>query len=620
MNRPLHLALTLLVVVATQGCAVVSVKRHTGQGPAGDTRPSSTAYGSETNATLSIVGSAPDECRANVESCASRLHQFEGVIGDQVQSALSEVYLGRALSMRCAATDPACGADRTDLLIESARNAYLYLLYGNEHSDRRAYRQRPIEVRNIYNRAVQEIALEAYRLAKQADPGTPISMGRGASISVVTGSAKRIPSELIPASELTFDGLRNTYTRDGFGADFVTVTDPHADADTPYLELNYQPITVVLEFDGRDADEVRSSRRMRLSLRDARLEPEVRLAGQGLPLAGNFSAAYGLWLARTDLMKLGMSGLLGRGVEGQDGPCVIMLEPYDPTRRVLILVHGLASSQEAWVNVANEVMGDPALRENFQIWQVVYPTRIPLLVSRARIQSALNETFTRFDPDRTHVASHHAVLVGHSMGGVISRLMVSSSDDLLLDRLIGDLAPDPARLLANDTLRTYVQWTPLPPVSRAVFIAAPHRGTPFVDHRLRNLFGRLIRLPVDLMESFNAILSAESMDRQAIKSLGVHRPDNGVNELAEGSRFMRATATLPMAPALPFHSIIARKSQDGPLEQSSDGLVPYASAHLSGARSESVIVSGHSVQEMPEAILVLREILRTHLRDERKDD
>ncbi len=49
--------------------------------------------------------------------------------------------------------------------------------------------------------------------------------------------------------------------------------------------------------------------------------------------------------------------------------------------------------------------------------------------------------------------------------------------------------------------------------------------------------------------------------------------------------------------SLSYHSIIARRQANGPLAESDDGLVPYRSAHLEGAESEEIIVSGHSVQE-----------------------
>jgi predicted DNA-binding protein with PD1-like motif len=46
------------------------------------------------------------------------------------------------------------------------------------------------------------------------------------------------------------------------------------------------------------------------------------------------------------------------------------------------------------------------------------------------------------------------------------------------------------------------------------------------------------------------------------------------------------------------------------LANATDGFVPYRSAHLAGAASEKVILSGHSVQQTPEAVLELRRILR----------
>ena len=54
--------------------------------------------------------------------------------------------------------------------------------------------------------------------------------------------------------------------------------------------------------------------------------------------------------------------------------------------------------------------------------------------------------------------------------------------------------------------------------------------------------------------------------------------------------------------------------------QITDGIVPYASAHLDGALSEKIIHGGHSIQETPEAVLELRRILRLHLTDLNLDE
>ena len=47
------------------------------------------------------------------------------------------------------------------------------------------------------------------------------------------------------------------------------------------------------------------------------------------------------------------------------------------------MLHGLASSPEAWVELASEILGDEALRQHYQIWQVYYPTNMPIALNHA---------------------------------------------------------------------------------------------------------------------------------------------------------------------------------------------------------------------------------------------
>ena len=73
---------------------------------------------------------------------------------------------------------------------------------------------------------------------------------------------------------------------------------------------------------------------------------------------------------------------------------------------------------------------------------------------------------------------------------------------------------------------------------------------------------------------------------------------------------LQALVHLPIE--VPFHSIIGQNNP-GPIETSSDGVVPYASAHLDHAVSELVVRSGHSVCENPEAQREVIRILRLDL-------
>ncbi len=79
-------------------------------------------------------------------------------------------------------------------------------------------------------------------------------------------------------------------------------------------------------------------------------------------------------------------------------PHLYLLEPYNPNKKVIVLIHGLASSPEAWIRLTNDIMGDPVLRENFQVWQVFYSTNMPILESRFQIYALLQQGFNRVSP------------------------------------------------------------------------------------------------------------------------------------------------------------------------------------------------------------------------------
>ncbi|MEX5452568.1 esterase/lipase family protein, partial [Stutzerimonas stutzeri] len=176
-------------------------------------------------------------------------------------------------------------------------------------------------------------------------------------------------------------------------------------------------------------------------------------------------------------------------------PHVYLMQPYDPNRRIIVMLHGLASSPEAWINVANEVLGDETLRQNYQIWQIYYPTNAPLAFNNLAIRRVVEQTLEHFDPSGTAKASQDMVLVGHSMGGVLSRLMLSSSGDRLWDALLDKYSIKGARLeRVQKKLGPSVKFEPLPDVSRAIFVAAPHRGTPFAENRIARWASGLVRL------------------------------------------------------------------------------------------------------------------------------
>src|SRR6185436_7378254 len=122
-------------------------------------------------------------------------------------------------------------------------------------------------------------------------------------------------------------------------------------------------------------------------------------------------------------------------------------------------------------------------------------------------RQALEETLDRFDPGRTATASRRMVLVGHSMGGIIARLLVLDPGDALWRGLLGH-APDDEQRRRLAVLAPYLDLTPMPEVGRAVFLASPHRGAPKAGGWLGRMGSRLIRLPGSLMTKAGEIADA----------------------------------------------------------------------------------------------------------------
>ncbi len=600
--------------------------------------------GPATAETIRVAGLEEAACAAPSISCIDALAATEGISDERRLAALSELWLQQAMAAPTAAT----GAPAIGPWLETARHAYAYLFFSERSPGQRAFEDRQIQVRDYYNYATRQAstllfeAMSSQRAATGRSAGTELRY-QGWNIQVTLGSVRmpegvEAPKALVPAASLSFEGLRSTYRRDGFGAELVAImgedavaaarpvdVDPGADdgdGSRPrrtrppgWSEMPSPSVTALLRFRGGDLSQVLSTRDVLVSAHDPYQDTDIELHGQRVPLVANFTAGYGLWLADSGFATQSLRTFLGRA-QGIDRPHLYMMQPYDPDRRIILMIHGLASSPEAWVNVANEVMGDETLRRNFQVWQVYYPTNAPIALNHFAIRRILADAQQHFDPDGTATASSDVVVIGHSMGGVIARLLVSSSGDTLWEQLIEPRQLDDGRLQRVERrLGPVLRFEPVPAIERAIFIATPHRGTAVAGNRLGRWVSRLVRLPLTVLEGFADVLEDLAEPGPADADHGPPRVPNSIDSLSQDDPFMQAAATLPISPRVRHHSIIAHRKPDVPLAESDDGLVPYRSAHLDSALSEKVIVSGHSVQETAPAILEIRRILHQDLRD-----
>lgn len=421
--------------------------------------------------------------------------------------------------------------------------------------------------------------------------------------------------KLIPARTIPTRALEERITRDGVGTPLVAWwkhTEERA-AKEPFMgKIGYlSPVTATLFF-GKTTQT--GGRTAVITLHDPRQTGSVSLNGHKAPLAGDFSAPGEFFLAQAQDRMSGIGALLSTGAN-IDKLGLIALEPPKKDRIPVILVHGLMSRPATWQNVVNELWSDPKIQSQCQFYFFRYPSGVPVIYSAAKLRERLEVLHGEYVKAGSRRHLNDMVLIGHSMGGLVSKSQVQDSKDKLWVNVFGT-TPDKLNLSQAqvDSLRAYLEYKPNPHVSRVIFVATPHRGSTLAQGWGGAIGSRLVRLPSHLMADVSSVLQGDLPENSPLHRLLQQGLPTSINNLSPSSKFVQTSIAIPLRPGLHVHSIIGNKGQR-PLEdpRCSDGVVPYTSAHLDGVESEFVVASGHGAHENPEAIAEMRRILHLHL-------
>jgi len=298
-----------------------------------------------------------------------------------------------------------------------------------------------------------------------------------------------------------------------------------------------------------------------------------------------------------------------------NGPGIYLTEPYDPNKIVLLIVPGLQSTPFAFVDLMKSIRSDAEVREHVQVWTFLYATGTPVLFNALELRQQLGKTIAMLDPHDRDFATRHIIVLGHSMGGLMAHTLVSSSGEKLWRALF----VVPPHQLKGDktTIRQLVDGLHFhrnSRVSGAIFAATPHRGSNLAESWIGRFAASLIHVPTGLQSDFIKVTS-ENPNAATPAAKIFHREMNfsSVHTLSPHDPALQALADLPIE--VPFHSVLGQRSP-GPIETSSDGVVPYSSAHLDHAASELIVRSGHGVCENPEAQREVLRILRLKLHNQ----
>jgi pimeloyl-ACP methyl ester carboxylesterase len=399
------------------------------------------------------------------------------------------------------------------------------------------------------------------------------------------------------------------HRRDGVGVPLMALRENRAaEPIETYFppEAITRPLTAVLH-PGKMRD---GTQEIHIELLCPLAKDRVTCKGVSRPLAADFTTPWAALLARCGkLNQVRVLDMISR--EQQRKPQLYLMEPYDPKKEPLIMIHGLLSSPLAWSELSNDLWASEEIRKRYQIWHYLYNTSAPALYSSRLLREQLRDLRKLIDPKGRDPASKRMTLLTHSMGGIVGKALSLQPGDVLWKAAL-TVPKESLRVSKADraTLNEAFEWKADPAVHRIIFVATPHRGSDFADSTVGKI-GRILTKPPNAFQAFYQRISGANP--------GVFTPDyvdlgNGkldsVSTLSPRQPTFKLLTQMPFRKGVKTHSIIGNRGKTGPLEESSDGVVPYSSSHIDGVLSEKIVPFGHSTFRHPEAVAEIIRILK----------
>jgi len=420
------------------------------------------------------------------------------------------------------------------------------------------------------------------------------------------GKPEHDPSNfrILPADRFQFRGtlVRERAVKKGLGAPIVIASkDFDPTKYDPFIQGKnvYYGITEVLRFDGRNC---------MAAFVDPLATEEIQFAGHTFPVAADFSVAISLALAELQPRRIELKRMFNPG-EFAATARIARLQPYDPKKIPVLLIHGLGDSQATWAPMIEQLRADRDFRKNYQIWFYSYPTGFPYPLMASVLRKKLEE-ISAFYPGHKPI-----VVLGHSMGGMISRVLITDSKDTIWNTFF-KAPPEkiPLTPRAREVITDALIFKPRKEVSRVVFLSASLGGADMAV----SFVGRLGSMLMDGPSQFTPVgrEMAQLMEARPDGKKKFRGLPTSIDALDPDNRFVTAINKIPVTKGVPYHSIIADRGKGGNRDktppQSTDGIVPYWSSHIPGAESELIVPSGHWSNQHPLAIAEVGRILRLH--------
>ena len=517
-------------------------------------------------------------------------------------------------------------------------HAYQFLFDPKHDTNRNAYDPQFRSICDTYNRSLEGL-LRQVCSQNHLQPGETVKIGNAEQgIEFEVQIEGRWKNQQFERFELVNDykatGIANQYHTYGLGVPLIAVRkkqqESSANHEKYYPPELTMPMTAFMRLLPGEIDSLRAAqtiqgpafnvRRAVLSLYDPLEQTQVMTESKVVPLESDITTplAYAL---KDPLLNKGVYATASL-LNAEFAPelyGMFMLEPYDPNKIPVVMVHGLWSSPVTWVHMFNDLRANPDIHDNYQFWFYSYPTGQPFWISAQQMRSDLASIRRELDPGNDSKSLDRMILVGHSMGGLISLMQTMESEDhfwnLISENPIDSLVGDPKTV---QLLKETFYFHPNPAIERVITIATPLQGSEVANGATRWVSQKLFTLPSIVTQDFHAI-AKQNQDK--LKSSSLLTRATSIDSLATHDPVFEALAAAKQSEQVKTHNIIGRlplgllkRVAGSKVESSGDGVVSVESANNDSALSQVFVPAEHSdVHQHSGCIYEVRRVLLEHL-------
>jgi len=333
------------------------------------------------------------------------------------------------------------------------------------------------------------------------------------------------------------------------------------------------------------------------------------------PIRFDAAASY-LWLMQhAKVASFELTGLFSPDqVDNALG--IYSVTPLDATKTPVLMIHGLNSSPMIWFPLSLALLQDPELSARYQIWHAFYPSGPPPFFNAMQLRRSTDELMQRLQHQQPSPALNQMVIIGHSMGGLISKTFVQNSGHQLWDRTFV-VRPDRLPVKAEELTKIHdiFYFQAKPYIAKAIFLDTPHGGSTLSESWLGRLTSALITLPASFMRLFNPVLN-KIRKNQITEQMQPYLTGGGptsVQVLSPSHPLLQCINQLPYQ--VPVYSVIGSQTELNCYDTQScsritDGVVPYLSAFQANASGQIIVPSSHNSYQSSAAINYILQLLR----------